>query len=173
MRFGIQSIVLCLLSSTTFVSCLPLPISTMCSDVSRTWTITDRIPQRLTSIQETLDLILKGDLPKSACCSYGTCVGDVNVSGGAMRRVWPRATTTTTSLSTINSLARLHYAQRWLFAGNAAMAVLFRLALHSSPLHSVASHRIKEDREEFIVFIGFIRSLLRFAWAGWRWRRDV
>lgn len=31
---------------------------------------------------KTLDLILLGQLPKDACCSYGTCVGDVNVAGG-------------------------------------------------------------------------------------------
>jgi len=29
-----------------------------------------------------LDLILNGEMPKSACCSYGVCIGDVNVSGG-------------------------------------------------------------------------------------------
>ncbi|OBT93170.1 hypothetical protein VE01_09190 [Pseudogymnoascus verrucosus] len=32
--------------------------------------------------EKTLDGILLGRLPKNACCSYGSCVGDVNVSGG-------------------------------------------------------------------------------------------
>jgi len=30
----------------------------------------------------TLDMILMGEMPKNACCSYGVCIGDVNVSGG-------------------------------------------------------------------------------------------
>ncbi|ELR09954.1 hypothetical protein VC83_06356 [Pseudogymnoascus destructans] len=32
--------------------------------------------------EKTLDGILLGHMPKNACCSYGSCVGDVNVSGG-------------------------------------------------------------------------------------------
>jgi hypothetical protein len=34
----------------------------------------------------TLDKIFLGQLPKSACCSYGECVGDVNVKGGHLVR---------------------------------------------------------------------------------------
>lgn len=30
----------------------------------------------------TRDLVLRGDLDPSACCSYGVCIGDVNVQGG-------------------------------------------------------------------------------------------
>ena len=32
-------------------------------------------------MQNTLDLIMMGKLPSDACCSYGSCVGHVNVSG--------------------------------------------------------------------------------------------
>lgn len=31
--------------------------------------------------QNTLDLIMLGKLPSDACCSYGSCIGHVNVSG--------------------------------------------------------------------------------------------
>jgi hypothetical protein len=36
----------------------------------------------LTMVQEIRDLVLHGDLDPSACCSYGKCIGDVNVEGG-------------------------------------------------------------------------------------------
>ncbi|CAD6501558.1 BgTH12-01809 [Blumeria graminis f. sp. triticale] len=32
--------------------------------------------------ERTRDLVLRGDLDPSACCSYGMCKGDVNVRGG-------------------------------------------------------------------------------------------
>jgi hypothetical protein len=40
------------------------------------------IAHKLTLVQEIRDQVLQGVLDPSACCSYGTCKGDVNVSGG-------------------------------------------------------------------------------------------
>ncbi|TVY62844.1 hypothetical protein LSUE1_G008436 [Lachnellula suecica] len=46
------------LSALSAVAATPIP----CSDATR-------------------DLVLRGDLDPSACCSYGQCKGDVNISG--------------------------------------------------------------------------------------------
>ncbi|PQE15978.1 hypothetical protein CJF31_00008586 [Rutstroemia sp. NJR-2017a BVV2] len=47
-----------LLSTLSLVTGRPMP----CSDTTR-------------------DLVLRGDLDPSACCSYGICKGDVNIQG--------------------------------------------------------------------------------------------
>ncbi|KAH7374980.1 hypothetical protein B0T11DRAFT_269481 [Plectosphaerella cucumerina] len=50
-----------------------------CSDVrsltSEWWEVADEA-------QTQRDLILSGQASPETCCSYGTCKGDVNVSGG-------------------------------------------------------------------------------------------
>ncbi|RAL68208.1 hypothetical protein DID88_008912 [Monilinia fructigena] len=48
-----------ILSTASLVTARPMP----CNDATR-------------------DLVLKGTLDPSACCSYGVCIGDVNVQGG-------------------------------------------------------------------------------------------
>lgn len=63
MRFSISAsriiaISIGLLSTLSMVSGTPVP----CTD-------------------EVRDLVLRGDLDPSACCSYGVCKGDVNIQG--------------------------------------------------------------------------------------------
>ncbi|KAF7863853.1 hypothetical protein EAF04_006818 [Stromatinia cepivora] len=48
-----------ILSAISLVTATPMP----CNDATR-------------------DLVLRGTLDPSACCSYGVCIGDVNVQGG-------------------------------------------------------------------------------------------
>lgn len=54
------------------------PIS--CSEVCSFPTFFRRCPKRANHLQFKRDLILKGELPPEACCSYGRCLGDVVVA---------------------------------------------------------------------------------------------
>lgn len=74
---AILSLALAILSLGHSVTGTPV----RCSDAS--------VPSRhlscctwLTQIQVQRDMVLAGEASPETCCSYGTCKGDVNVSGG-------------------------------------------------------------------------------------------
>jgi hypothetical protein len=81
MQFSISHILavsVTLLSTFSMVSATPVP----CTDVSLHLLSSFFLSQDASnSLQRVRDLVLRGDLDPSACCSYGVCKGDVNVQG--------------------------------------------------------------------------------------------
>lgn len=52
----------------------------VCPPHAPSWTSSSQALTHIPVPQQKRDAILKGELPKEACCSYGRCLGDVVIS---------------------------------------------------------------------------------------------